>query len=40
MSLDATVLFGNLSLVRAAAFSFRTKAQMAGYSPDYPDKRS
>ena len=37
MSLDVKVLFGNLSLVRAAALSFRTKAlRMAGYSPDYP----
>ena len=36
MSLDVKVLFGNLSLVRAPAFSSRTKAlQMAGYSPGY-----
>ena len=37
MSLDVKVLFGNLSLVRAPAVSFRTKALwMAGYSLGYP----
>ena len=37
MSLDVKVLFGNLSLVSAPAFSSRTKAlQMVGYSPGYP----
>ena len=36
MSLDVEVLCGNLSFVRAPAFSFRTKALwMAGYSPGY-----
>ena len=34
MSLDVKVLFGNLSLVNAPAFSSRTKVLwMAGYSP-------
>ena len=37
MSLDVKVLFGNLSLVSAPAFSYRTRVlRMAGYSPDYP----
>ena len=39
MSLDAKVLFGNLSLVRAlvVVLSSRTKAlRMAGYSHGYP----
>ena len=37
MSLDVKVLFGNLSLVGAPAFSSRTKVfRMAGYSPSYP----
>ena len=37
MSLDVKVLFGNLSLVSAPAFSSRTKVlQMAGYSSSYP----
>ena len=37
MSLDVKILFGNLSLVRAPALSYRTKALwMAGYSPGYP----
>ena len=36
MSLDVKVLFGNLSLVSAPAFSSRSKAlQIAGYSPSY-----
>ena len=37
MSLDVKVLFGNLSLVSAPAFSSRTKVLlMTGYSPGYP----
>ena len=37
MSLDVKVLFGNLSLVSAPAFSYRTKViQMARSSPGYP----
>ena len=37
MSLDVKVLFGNLSLFSAPAFSSRTEVlQIAGYSPGYP----